>query len=99
MCTSPLHLLALVLLSAGCTADKGDSAECPACPDLLDMPCHMGLDGEATYYYCDPCGTPWRCALTGTETNDFLRWTASDVPCTCIGADGSRDTADPDCAG
>lgn len=95
-----LHTLLFAILNfTSCTADKADSEECLACADLLDMPCHMGLEVEATYYYCDPCGTSWRCALTGAETNDFLRWAASDVPCACIDADGSRDTADPDCAG
>ena len=89
LCTFPIIV--------SCSSGKGDSG-CPVvCPNLVGMPCNKGLDATATYHYCDPCGTAWRCTLTGTETSEFLVWSASDVACSCISSDGYVDTGSAAC--
>lgn len=50
-------LLVLALLSAGCTADKGDTKESLACADLLKVPSHTILDVEAVYYLTSRTGS------------------------------------------
>ena len=95
--------LSVALFQVACAGDKPSPTEsadssCPTvCPALLGLPCQIGLDAEAAYYYCDACGVSWSCALTGTETKDFLNWSTTEVPCACINADGTRDTGEPGC--
>lgn len=99
----PLWLLpALSACPDGKPAASESSApadtECPVvCPELLGLPCNVGLEAEAAYDYCDVCGVSWRCALTGSEAGDYLMWASSDVPCACITAKGEVDTAVPGC--
>ena len=94
-----MGLLALLLsLLSACTTDKAPASECTSCPPLQDLPCHIGLEASAAYYYCDPCGVSWHCELSTTDARDFLYWVPSDAVCACVGADGSLDTTSDGCA-
>ena len=75
----------LLMLVACLGAAEKEEPECV--PDAMP---ECVFEPPGSTFHCDTCGQNWACARSA-------EWSRTDVSCSCINADGKRDTADPNC--